>query len=48
LENLKGRGHAEELGVNGRIISECILGKWVGKVWTGFIWLRVGTRGGLL
>jgi hypothetical protein len=26
-ENLKGRGNTEETGVNGRIISEWILGK---------------------
>jgi len=27
LENLKGRDHSEDLGVDGRIISEWILGK---------------------
>jgi hypothetical protein len=26
-ENLKGRDHLEDLGVEGRIILECILGK---------------------
>jgi hypothetical protein len=48
LENLKGRDHSEDLGVNGRIIFECILGKQGGKVWTEFIWLRIGTSGWLL
>jgi len=24
------------------------LGKWSGKVWTGFIWFRIGTSGRLL
>jgi hypothetical protein len=36
LENLKGRGHLENLGVDGRIILQWILGKRDGKVWTGF------------
>jgi len=31
-ENLKGRDHLEDLGVDGRIISEWILGKQNGKV----------------
>jgi len=26
-ENLKGRDHSEDLGVDGRILLECILGK---------------------
>jgi hypothetical protein len=30
------------------IILEWILGKWGGKVLIGFIWLRIGTSGGLL
>jgi hypothetical protein len=47
-ENLKGRDHLEDLGVDGRIILECILGKKDGNVWTGFIWLRIGKIAGLL
>jgi hypothetical protein len=47
-QNLKGRDHVEDLDVDGRIILQCILGTYDGKVWTGFIWLRVGTGGGLL
>jgi hypothetical protein len=31
-ENLKGRDHSEDLGVDGRIISERIIKKYVGKV----------------
>jgi hypothetical protein len=47
--NLKGRNnHSEELDVDGNLISEWILGKYCGKVWTGFIWPRIMTNGGLL
>jgi hypothetical protein len=35
LENLKGRGHAGDLVVGGRIVIEWILGKYSGKLWTG-------------
>jgi hypothetical protein len=41
-ENLKGRNKAQDLGVDGKIILEWILGKLVGKLWTG---LRIGTSG---
>jgi hypothetical protein len=30
------------------IILECILRKYGGKLWTGLIWLRIGTSCGLL
>jgi hypothetical protein len=46
-ETWKGRDHLEDLGEDGRI-SEWILGKEGGKVWTGCIWLRIGISGGLL
>jgi hypothetical protein len=29
-ENLKERDHAEDLGINGKIVLECILGKYGG------------------
>jgi hypothetical protein len=48
LENLKGRDHSEDLGVDGRIILEWILGKYGEKVWDGCIWIRIGTSGELL
>jgi hypothetical protein len=38
----------EDLGIDGRTILEWILGKEGDKLWTGFIWLRIGTSGGLL
>jgi hypothetical protein len=44
----EGKDHSEDLGVDGRIILEWILGKYVGKVCTGCIWSRVGASGGLL
>jgi len=47
LENREGRYHAEELGVDGKIILQWILGKYGGSVWTGFMWLRIRTSSGL-
>jgi hypothetical protein len=44
-KNLKGRGHSEDIGVDGEDSIEWILGKWGGKLWTGCIWLRIGTSG---
>jgi hypothetical protein len=48
LKNLKGRDILDDLGVDGKIILDWILGTHGGKVWIGCIWLRIGTRGGLL
>jgi hypothetical protein len=44
----KGRHQVEDLVVDGTIILKYILGKQGGNVWTGCIWLRIGTSGGLL
>jgi hypothetical protein len=35
VERLEERDHSEDLGVDGKIILETILGKQDGKVWTG-------------
>ena len=37
-----------DLGVDGRIILSRIFRKWDMGVWTGSIWLRIGTGGGHL
>jgi hypothetical protein len=42
-----GRDHLEDLSIDGKIL-ELVLWKKGGKMWTGFIWLRIGTSGGLL
>jgi hypothetical protein len=48
LGNLKGRSYSEDQGIGGRMILELVLKKQGGKLWTGFIWLRIGTSDGLL
>jgi hypothetical protein len=48
LENLKRRDYSEDLGIDGGIILESVLGKSGGKLWTGCIWLRTVTSDGLL
>jgi hypothetical protein len=45
---LVGRDHSENLEVDGNIVIEWILGKQGGKLWIGFIWLRIGIGGELL
>jgi hypothetical protein len=45
--NLKERDHLADLDVNERIILELISKKCM-WMWTGFIWLRIGTNGRLL
>jgi hypothetical protein len=47
-KTLREEATQEDLGRDRKTILEWILGKWSGKVWTGFVWLRMGTIGGLL
>jgi len=47
LENLEGGDRLKDLGVDGKIILECILGSQYCKLRTGFILLRIGTSGSL-
>jgi hypothetical protein len=42
--NLRKTDNLEDLGID----RSCVLKKVGRRVWTGLIWLRVGTRGGLL
>jgi len=44
----KPEGKLEDLGVDGRVVLELILGIEDGKLRTGLIWLRIGTSGGIL
>jgi hypothetical protein len=46
--NLKEGDHSEDPGIDKRIILRWICRKWDGGVWTGLMWLRIGTGGGLL
>jgi hypothetical protein len=45
-QNAKERDHAEELGVDRKIILEWNLGQLGGKVETRCMWLRTGTGRG--
>jgi hypothetical protein len=46
--NQKERDHWKDLDVGGRVILKWIIDKYDGLVWTGSIWLRIGTNGELL
>jgi hypothetical protein len=48
VERPEVRDHSEDLGVDEIIIFEWMLDKYVGKMWIGFMWLRIGTSDGLL
>jgi hypothetical protein len=46
--NLREGEHLEEPGVDGRKLLKLIFRKWDRGSWTGFIWIRIWTGGGLL
>jgi hypothetical protein len=48
LENLKGKDHSEDIGIDGRIILEWILGNRVGKFELDSSGSGLGTSGELL
>jgi hypothetical protein len=47
-ENLREGDHLKDLGVDGRIILKWTCERLDGEAWTGSMWLRIGTGGGLL
>jgi hypothetical protein len=47
-ESPKEKDHLKDQGVDGRMGSKWTLGDWLGGVWSGFAWLRIGIVGGLL
>ena len=46
--SVKEKIHLEDPVVDVRIILKWIFRKWNGVAWTGWIWLRIETDGGLL
>ena len=44
----EGKNLLENLGVDGRTVVKWVLNSLVRRAWTGSIWLRIGTGGGLL
>ena len=42
------RDYLENPDVDGRIILRWIFSEWDVRLWTGLIWLRIGTVGGHL
>jgi hypothetical protein len=46
--NPEGKRNSEELDVDGKIILKWILQIYGGKVWTVYIWFRIGTSGDTL
>jgi hypothetical protein len=47
-ESQKKRDHWEDEDMGDWIILKWILERYNGVVWTGSMWLRIGTSGGLL
>jgi hypothetical protein len=47
-ENQREGDHLDDPGVDGRIILKWTCERLDGGAWTGSIWLRIGTGGGLL
>jgi hypothetical protein len=48
VEKPEERDHLEDQGVDGSMGSEWIMGRVAWGVYSGYIWVRIGTGGGLL
>ena len=44
----EGKRPLEGHGRRGRVMIQFVLKKLYGRTWTGLLWLRIGTSGGLL
>jgi hypothetical protein len=44
----RGKGHVQDLDVDGKIILKWIFKRWNEETWTGLLRLRIGTGCGLL
>jgi hypothetical protein len=44
IRKSEGKGRLEDLSIGGRILLKCFITTW----WTGFIWIKRGSSGGLL
>jgi hypothetical protein len=44
----EGDSHLEDLGLGGRMILKRILRRESARMWSGLIWLRIGTRGRII
>jgi hypothetical protein len=42
-ESQRERDYEEDQDVDGWILLGCILERWNGVMWTGLVWLRIGT-----
>jgi hypothetical protein len=47
-ESQREGDHWEDQDIGGWIILRCILERWDGVMWTGLVWLTIGTGGELL
>jgi hypothetical protein len=47
LESINERDHSEDLGVDGRIMFKYVLEKQDVRVWSGFVWIRIGISSGM-
>jgi len=45
--DLMERDHLEDLGTDGRVLLKWIVQKWNEEAWTGLIWRKTRTGGGL-